>query len=309
MTHRPSFSFLLCLLFSLLTFAQEPQPPPKPVGLTIATPVLLSRQPLEWQRFETLDKNFSVNLPSNSKQVSDFTAFPLDIYGKIICYSMLDVSSYVNGTVMLIEVYYTEKPNDGLKHLVEDLQREAKLGQREVTNNGIRGQELSRTAFDINYKHQIFPLNNGVLMAMTISKGSSVPLANQFWASLRVGKATPKHPVSPDETKALADIKLDWDEKAVVNAKEATTKAIILWRPAPYYTEEARHNNIEGTLLIRMLLGADGQVHQINPLTRLPMGLTEMALYAAKRIKFLPAVKDGKNVSQWVKVEYNFKLY
>jgi hypothetical protein len=41
----------------------------------------------------------------------------------------------------------------------------------------------------------------------------------------------------------------------------------------------------------------------------LPHGLTEKALSAARNIKFIPAMKDGKYVSMYIQLEYNFNLY
>jgi len=37
--------------------------------------------------------------------------------------------------------------------------------------------------------------------------------------------------------------------------------------------------------------------------------LLERAIDAAKKIRFIPAVKDGKYVSMWMQLEYNFNLY
>jgi protein TonB len=88
-----------------------------------------------------------------------------------------------------------------------------------------------------------------------------------------------------------------------------TRKAVLLSRPEPGFTEEARKNNITGTVRLRMALGADGTVSNILVIKGLPDGLTERAIEAAKRIQFTPAQKDGRNVSQWVTVEYNFNIY
>ncbi|HEX8131264.1 MAG TPA: energy transducer TonB, partial [Pyrinomonadaceae bacterium] len=59
---------------------------------------------------------------------------------------------------------------------------------------------------------------------------------------------------------------------------------------------------------LRLLLAADGTVRNIVPLVTLPDGLTEAAVAAARRIEFTPALKDGRAVSQYVTVEYNFNL-
>ncbi|HJR07389.1 MAG TPA: energy transducer TonB, partial [Pyrinomonadaceae bacterium] len=77
----------------------------------------------------------------------------------------------------------------------------------------------------------------------------------------------------------------------------------------PLYTEEARKNQVTGTVRLRLILGASGSVSGITPLTRLPDGLTEKAIEAARRIAFTPAEKDGRKVSQYVTIEYNFNIY
>jgi hypothetical protein len=50
-------------------------------------------------------------------------------------------------------------------------------------------------------------------------------------------------------------------------------------------------------------------VQGISVVKGLPDGLTERAISAAKQIRFTPAEKDGRNVSQYVTLEYNFNIY
>lgn len=90
---------------------------------------------------------------------------------------------------------------------------------------------------------------------------------------------------------------------------EVTTKAVITARPEPGFTKEARRNNVEGIVRLRAVLAADGAVRHILVLKSLPDGLTEKAVEAARRIRFRPAVKDGRPVHQAVQLEYNFNLY
>lgn len=99
------------------------------------------------------------------------------------------------------------------------------------------------------------------------------------------------------------------DYNRVFSPKEVTRKATILDRPEPLYTEEARKNQITGSVRVRMVLNANGSVTNIAAVSRLPDGLTEKALEAARRIKFSPAEKDGRKVSQYVTIDYNFNIY
>ncbi len=88
-----------------------------------------------------------------------------------------------------------------------------------------------------------------------------------------------------------------------------TRRAVITSKPEPPYTEAARTNQVTGTVVLRAVLSASGQVTNIVPVQRLPHGLTEQAIAAARRIQFQPAMKDGRAVSQYVQIVYNFNMY
>ena len=99
------------------------------------------------------------------------------------------------------------------------------------------------------------------------------------------------------------------DYNKVFSGKDVTSKARVLSKPEPQYTEEARKNQIVGTVLLQAVFSASGEVTQIRALRPLPYGLTEKAIAAARMIKFVPAMKDGHAVSMYMHLEYNFNLY
>jgi TonB family protein len=99
------------------------------------------------------------------------------------------------------------------------------------------------------------------------------------------------------------------NDTTTFRANEVTQKARILSKPEPQYTEEARKNQITGTVVLKAVLSSSGQVTSIRPISPLPFGLTEKTIAAARQIKFTPAIKDGHPVSQWIQIEYNFNLY
>ena len=86
-------------------------------------------------------------------------------------------------------------------------------------------------------------------------------------------------------------------------------RARLLSKPEPHYTEEARRNQISGTVVLRVVFSSTGEVVQIRALRTLPFGLTERAIAAARQIEFVPAVKGGQPVSVAMQLEYNFNLY
>jgi len=95
----------------------------------------------------------------------------------------------------------------------------------------------------------------------------------------------------------------------IFTGKDVTTKARLISKPEPQYTEDARKNQITGTVVLKCVFSSNGTISNIRTVSGLPYGLTERAIAAARQIKFVPATKDGHQVSMWMQLEYNFNLY
>jgi len=98
------------------------------------------------------------------------------------------------------------------------------------------------------------------------------------------------------------------NNERVYKATEVTQRAKILSRPQPI-GNSAVENNVDGSVVLRAVLSSTGEVRDITVVEGLPFGLTEESIEAAKMIRFKPAVKDGRLVSQSVILEYNFNIY
>lgn len=83
----------------------------------------------------------------------------------------------------------------------------------------------------------------------------------------------------------------------------------IIYKERAKYTEEARQNRIQGTVVLSLIFGADGRIHDIRTVHSLPFGLTEAAIEAAQKIRFNPAMRDGRPVNVRSQIEFNFTLY
>lgn len=92
-------------------------------------------------------------------------------------------------------------------------------------------------------------------------------------------------------------------------AAAVTTPLRIISKPRPGYTDAARTNGVQGTLRLRVTLLANGQIGSITPVTRLPHGLTEQAIAAARQIRFEPKKVNGVAQSVIQTIEYSFSLY
>ena len=82
----------------------------------------------------------------------------------------------------------------------------------------------------------------------------------------------------------------------------------ITSKPRPDYTESARTENVEGSVILRVTFLASGKIGAVTPTKTLPNGLTEQAIEAAKEIQFEPAKADGRFISVSKQVEYSFLI-
>ena len=89
----------------------------------------------------------------------------------------------------------------------------------------------------------------------------------------------------------------------------ADRKAIVLSQTEPRYTEEARRRRVGGFISLRLELLANGTVGDVRTLNSLGSGLDENAIDAARKVVFLPTVKDRKFVDSVIQVAMSFNIY
>ena len=83
----------------------------------------------------------------------------------------------------------------------------------------------------------------------------------------------------------------------------------IILKPKATYTDAARENGVQGTVILRVTFNANGSIGSVVALSGLPHGLTEQAIAAAKNIKFEPAKKNGVPQTISRQIAYSFILY
>lgn len=87
------------------------------------------------------------------------------------------------------------------------------------------------------------------------------------------------------------------------------TKAQILNKPRPAYTEQARQNKTQGNVVVKVLLGGNGRVKSASVIRGLPDGLNEKAIQAVYQLQFTPARNGaGQPVDSWLTVSVNFTI-
>ncbi len=85
-------------------------------------------------------------------------------------------------------------------------------------------------------------------------------------------------------------------------------KPNIISKEKARYTEQARTNRVQGTVLVSAIFNANGQITGVRVVRGLPDGLNEEAIKAAQKIRFSPAMKNGQPVSVRMSMEFSFNL-
>ena len=92
-------------------------------------------------------------------------------------------------------------------------------------------------------------------------------------------------------------------------SKPVTVALNIISKPRATYTDDARQNNIQGSVRLRVTFLASGQIGAISAISTLPHGLTEQAIAAARNIRFEPMKVNGVPKATVKQIEYTFSIY
>ena len=108
----------------------------------------------------------------------------------------------------------------------------------------------------------------------------------------------------PRPAMAVTETPLEEDpiEYWAVEDKPTITKQVL-----PKYPEVARKAGIQGTILVRVLIGADGKVQQAEVLRGKAI-FHRAALSAVKQYEFSPARQNDRPVPVWMALPIRFRL-
>ncbi len=91
--------------------------------------------------------------------------------------------------------------------------------------------------------------------------------------------------------------------------RNGVTQPRVLYDPDPDYSEEARRAKFQGSVILAMVVGADGKTRNLQVQRSVGMGLDEKAMAAVKQWRFQPATLDGRPVAVRISVEVSFRLF
>ncbi len=83
---------------------------------------------------------------------------------------------------------------------------------------------------------------------------------------------------------------------------------MVVTSVTPAYPELAVRSGIEGKVLVKVLVGKDGLVHEASVEGSTADILNEAALAAARQFRFTPGLMSYGPVSVWMKIPFTFRL-
>lgn len=267
---------------------------------------------LRWTTYTIKGEDFAVDLPA--RPALHTTQQFLRRLGDTRTIYLL--GSYADGVIYTITVFENPQPRQSLKDFVNEQapRHWDRSTERDVTLDGFAGKAIS-SADRRDGMVQYFATKDRLYAFTAFGVPEDDPKIQKFFSSFSLRKKKDSvqvtdQPVQPygSNSESGASNSAAADEKLYVG-KDVTRKARLGMKPEPTYTETARENGVTGTVVLKCVFASNGTITNIRVVTGLPYGLTERAIAAARKIKFIPAIKDGQYVSMWMQLEYNFNLY
>ena len=261
--------------------------------------------PSDWRRYTVRDEEFSIILPT----VPAMTTYK-QTYGPLQnVRTRRELGVYADGVVYAI---FTddEDPQGGLKNADKRMMSRQPVSEMGVSCDGFVGKLYTFTG-PIGGVTQVFATKKHFYEIEAFGASADDPRVKQFFASLTFRKDNQAIEVTdgPGTPFEPIDGSVKIPAESVVSGKLVDRRIKLVTKPEPSYTEAARQSQITGTVILKTVFSANGSVVNIEVKEGLPKGLTEQSIEAAKKIKFIPAVKDGKFVPMSIQLEYNFDLY
>ena len=102
-------------------------------------------------------------------------------------------------------------------------------------------------------------------------------------------------PDAPPSSKGVGMVK-DFHGDAL-QVGSGVAKPVIIHKPKPPYTEEARQKRIQGVVILSGIVDEEGRVRNLEVVKGLPFGLDQQAVETVREWRFEPSRLDGRPVA------------
>jgi TonB family protein len=266
----------------------------------------------KWERYTGKGENFTVSLPERPSAFTTYRPVRFIDPQHEENYRGTLYGTYSEGVAYLI--YSFPRHSEPLKQFIDEFTSRYSTAIEIVSAqdiiDGVLGKQHVIKFKDLDGVLDFYVTDNRAYILEVIGGDESNPSIKRFIESFTFGKATDSEVIGikPNANKS-SPADSPQDAGPIFTTGEVTRRAVIVLRQEPQYTEEARQDKVSGRVVIKAVLSATGKVTNIVVTKSLPRGLTEKAIEVARQMIFIPAMKDGRFVSQTIQVEYNFSVY
>jgi TonB family protein len=303
----------------------------------------------DWFRVQSDNGEFSIEVPAKYGYFYDKEGLSISNLNNFAQVSRVHIlNAYVEHTLLSFERYKAGNVKTQVfrnKYNLDNYKKTRSQIVSEITEdenaNYIKGQNLLtnwKTIYKKGYKirqsiskndkqytvRQYFYSKNFIYVLTASSRESKTGTMRRFFNSLVFNpKVKTKRKKYVKRFSALEQTKLEISEdieipnpdiqpKTVTAAKQTGSNAksfLIISQPRASYTDDARLNNENGAVRLKITISESGQITKIVVRKALKYGLVHNSILTAMRIKALPPEKDDKPVSVTKTIEYRFTLY
>lgn len=280
----------------------------------------------EWIRVQSDNGEFSVEIPVEYDFYGDNDGFPISKFTKIIeLKEMRMLNAFREKTLVSFETYETNHAKEAADIFLERDKKEGK--KSEITFNGLKVKQIlinkdglyAVRRFLISKTHLYILtaasrngetsalkryLDSALLKTSNAKSATSETFDNKLkivsFSSLKISQLeVDQNPDSPQKT----------DNQTTIPVENKITPLSIIIKPLAFYTEAARKSGETGVVKLRLTFSTKGSITKVKFLSALQSGLLRQCIFAAIRIKFIPAERNGEPIFVTKQVEYSFSIY
>jgi TonB family protein len=291
---KKQLSLLVCLVWAATTAMAQPQnvapvSPAKQAGLST------------WKRYKVEGERFSVSLPT----VPAMTTYRTLIREQRKTRRQRNIGVYADGTVY--SIFTSENVGQSLNDFIRErirYKRWDNASETSVVVGDFQGRQYSNVDKTLRDTAQFFSADERYY-EFSATGYYDEDAVKHFFSSIVFSR-------NADGIEVQDGAGVPFDNPTCqenLMGSKVDGKARLVMKPEPRYTEGAREKQVVGSVVLKVVFSCNGSVSDIRIVDGLPHGLTEQAIAAAKKIKYVPAVKGGKFASMWMQLVYNFNLY
>jgi Tfp pilus assembly protein PilX len=268
---------------------------------------------VEWQVINN-NSEFSIAIPQGYES---YSANGYNIAKGVRIDKRIIVTRLINGVLLTLD-FYEGNAKDIQKELI------SRITSSDDPYQAVRSEDFGGISLDYyrktNDRHtwieQLYTTKKTVYDVQSIASRENDPIVMTFLRSVQLengGTVVLPNVPKADGKKVIGKPTEEIDEIPLVRDEtpfkgKPDRGVIIVSKPRPSYSMEALGERASGEVILRILFSASGKIMQTEVVTGRPV-FWKSSVDAALRIRYIPAVKDGKLVSVWKQIGYTFSTF